>query len=40
MIGNNMTHTIGFKDVKEMILWLVDNNIDNMKVDLVIHLEK
>jgi len=35
-----MTHTISFKSVNEMILWLVDNNIDNMKVDLVIHLEK
>lgn len=35
-----MTHKIEFKNVNEMILWLVDNNIDNMKVDLVIHLEK
>jgi len=35
-----MTHKIEFKSVNEMILWLVDNNIDNMKVDLVIHLEK
>jgi len=40
MIGNNMTHTISFKNVDEMILWLVDNNLDKMKVDLVIHLEK
>jgi hypothetical protein len=35
-----MTHTISFKNVDEMILWLVDNNLDKMKVDLVIHLEK
>jgi len=40
MIGNNMTHTISFKNVDEMILWLVDNNLDKIKVDLVIHLEK
>jgi hypothetical protein len=33
-------HKIQFKSVNEMILWLVDNNIDNMRVDLVIHLEK
>jgi len=33
-------HKIEFKTVKEMILWLVDNNINDMKVDLVIHLEK
>jgi len=35
-----MTHTISFKNVDEMILWLVDNNLDKIKVDLVIHLEK
>jgi len=33
-------HKIQFKSVNEMILWLVDNNIDDMRVDLVIHLEK
>jgi hypothetical protein len=33
-----MTHTIKFKSVKEMILWLVENNIDELPVDLVLHL--
>jgi hypothetical protein len=33
-----MMHTIQFKDVDAMILWLVDNNIDGLPVDLTIHL--
>jgi hypothetical protein len=33
-----MKHTISFKTVAEMILWLVDNNIDKLPVDLTIHL--
>lgn len=35
---NVMTHTISFKTVAEMILWLVDNDIDKLPVDLTIHL--
>jgi len=33
-----MTHTIKFKTVNEMIKWLVDNDIDELPVDLVLHL--
>jgi hypothetical protein len=33
-----MTHTIKFKTVHEMILWLVDNDIDELPVSLVLHL--
>jgi hypothetical protein len=33
-----MNHTIDFKDVNEMILWLVDNNIDDLRVSLTIHI--
>jgi hypothetical protein len=33
-----MTHTIKFKTVAEMMLWLVQNDIDQLAVDLTIHL--
>jgi len=33
-----MKHTISFKTVAEMMLWLVQNNIDELQVDLTIHL--
>jgi hypothetical protein len=33
-----MTHTIQFKTVAEMMLWLVQNDIDQLAVDLTIHL--
>jgi hypothetical protein len=33
-----MTHTIKFKDVKELILWLSNNDVSNLPVDLTIHL--
>ena len=33
-----MNHTIPFKTVAEMILWLVDNDIDELPVSLVLHL--
>jgi hypothetical protein len=29
---------ISFKTVAEMILWLVDNDIDDMPADLILHL--
>jgi hypothetical protein len=35
-----MKHTISFKTVAEMILWLVDNEIDQLPVDLTLHLGK
>ena len=35
---NAMKHTISFKTVAEMILWLVDNDIDQLPVDLTINL--
>lgn len=33
-----MQHTIPFKTVAEMILWLIDNEIDDLPVSLTIHL--
>ena len=33
-----MTHTIKFKTVTEMMLWLVQNNIDELAVDLTLHI--
>jgi hypothetical protein len=33
-----MKHTINFKTVAEMMLWLVQNDIDQLPVDLTIHL--
>ena len=33
-----MNHTIPFKTVAEMILWLVENDIDELPVSLVLHL--
>ena len=33
-------HKIAFDTVNDMIMWLVDNDIDEIRVDLVIHLEK
>jgi hypothetical protein len=33
-----MSHTIPFKTVAEMILWLIDNDIDKLPVSLTIHL--
>jgi hypothetical protein len=33
-----MNHTIPFKTVAEMILWLVENDIDALPVSLTIHL--
>ena len=35
-----MTHTIQFKTVAEMILWLVDNDVDKIPADLTLHLGK
>ena len=33
-----MTHTIKFNSAQELILWLQDNDIDQLPVDLTIHL--
>jgi hypothetical protein len=33
-----MTHTIKFKTVLELLQWLFENNIDDLPVDLTIHL--
>jgi hypothetical protein len=33
-----MKHTIKFKTVAEMMLWLVQNNIDELAVDLTLHI--
>jgi hypothetical protein len=35
-----MTHKLEFKTVNDMVMWLVDNDIDDMRVDLIIHLEE
>lgn len=34
-----MTHTIEFKTAMDMAVWLVENPIMGLRVDLVIHLE-
>lgn len=33
-----MTHTIKFNSAKDLLLWLVDNNIDELAVDLTLHI--
>jgi hypothetical protein len=33
-----MDHEIYFKDADDMILWLVDNDIEDVPVSLIIHL--
>jgi hypothetical protein len=36
--GYTMTHTIKFSSVKALLLWLADNDINDLPVDLTIHL--
>lgn len=33
-----MEHRINFKDVDHMVLWLLDNNIDELPVSLILHI--
>jgi len=35
-----LTHDIKFDDVDSMVLWLLENDIDNIPVTLRIHLEQ
>lgn len=34
----NLAHSIRFDDVDSMVLWLLDNNVDETPVTLTIHL--
>jgi hypothetical protein len=36
--GKPMKHIIKFSSAKELLLWLIDNNIDELPVDLTLHL--
>jgi hypothetical protein len=36
--GQALDHTIRFDDVDSMVLWLLENNVDDAPVSLTIHL--